>query len=562
MLASSSRHALRRAQHKIQHVAVEAAAIACVHGQRRHASAAQLAADPTVHNPSVIAPSYGTRQPYQHAPDSRFRGVTHTPLARFNMFLAAQLDRNRTQTVMHIAKRMKDEGVKPDITTYNYILEACAREGLFPEAKAVFADMLAMGVQPDRQTFHNIMKTLAPVEQHYLHEVLRTMEEWSIRPNEFTYEIMITRFAQADRLELALQYLAKMAPAGLSPTLKTATVIISAAAELGFSRLALDLAVAFEETSVRRLDGEVWVDLLVSCAESLYVDGTTYTWNKVVNDLHFLPDEGCCLQVLHTAARHGLTELALEVIEVLKRINIVWCEHHIAPVIEAMCRHGQLKQAMIMFDFMRKNDVAPTLETAEPIYERIKTDIDALDDAWGQLEVLHEEGQNVDIVALNVVLQAAVALHDLQRAIGTYKASTKFGVTPNLDTYNLLLLGCIDARHRQLGDRLLSEMKDTGIRPDVTTYERMVRLCLTQSTYEDAFFYLEEMKSLNMVPPRIVYEALIRKLFSVGDVRWKLALEELKECGYEVPNRLKVFIDSGGAHDASSTKEQVEPVLL
>lgn len=97
------------------------------------------------------------------------------------------------------------------------------------------------------------------------------MEEWSILPNEITYEIIITRFAQNGRLELAVQYLAQLAPAGLSPTLTTASAIIKSAAKLGFARLALDLAEAFEATSVRRLEGDVWVDILGSCAEQLYV---------------------------------------------------------------------------------------------------------------------------------------------------------------------------------------------------------------------------------------------------------------------------------------------------
>lgn len=123
----------------------------------------------------------------------------------------------------------------------------------------------------------HVPKTLALVEQHPLQELLKAMGEWSIPPNEITYEIIITRLAEADRLELALQYLAKLAPAGLAPTLNTASAIITRAAALGFSRLALDLAVAFEETSVRRLDGEVWVDVLVSCAEGLYVSTVNAT---------------------------------------------------------------------------------------------------------------------------------------------------------------------------------------------------------------------------------------------------------------------------------------------
>lgn len=249
-------------------------------------------------------------------------------------------------------------------------------------------------------------------------------------------------------------------------------------------------------------------------------------------------------------------------IEVLKSINIVWCEHHIAPVIEAMCRQKDMKEAMLMLDFMRKNDIAPTLETAAPIFELINHDTIAVDDAWGQLEMLHEAGHAIDVIALNVVIQAAVHLRDLQRAIGTYKACAKLDVKPDRDTFNLLLRGCVDARHRELGDRLLADMKAAGIQPDPTTYERMVRLCLTQSTYEDAFFYLEEMKSLGMVPPRGVYESLIRKLVSVGDVRHKLALEELQECGYEITPRLKSFIDSGGAHDGPSSPAASEQVYL
>lgn len=251
-------------------------------------------------------------------------------------------------------------------------------------------------------------------------------------------------------------------------------------------------------------------------------------------------------------------------IETLKALNIVWREHHIAPVIEAMCHHGEIKEAFMMLDYMRRNDIEFTKETALPIVALVKKDVDAVDDAWGKLEVIREEGHNVDVVAFNVVVEGAVALKDLQRAVGTYKGAAQLGVTPNIDTYNILLRACVDARHRPLGDRLLSDMKEAGIKPDRTTYERMVRLCLTQSMYEDAFFYLEEMKSLGMVPPLIVYESIIRKLVTVGDTRYNIALEELKECGYEVSNRLQSFISSGGAHNGpkSDPAAPAEAVVL
>ncbi|OSD06764.1 hypothetical protein PYCCODRAFT_1430955 [Trametes coccinea BRFM310] len=561
MLASSSRNALKRAQRSVRCAAVEVSAVASVHEQRRYASAAQSTFD---YNAAALNPERALRRSAARNAESNLRGATHTPLARYNMQLATLMDYKQTNKAMHLARKMKQEGIEPDVTTYNNIIAACAHEKLVKEAHAVFADMLAMGIEPNRHTFHNLMKGIDVKDQDDLHEVLRAMEEWGILPNEFTYEIIITRLAHMQRLELALQYLASLPRLGLSPTLNTATAVITTAANLGFARLAVDLSLAFEQMSVRRLEGSTWSDVLVSCAEALYADGVGLAWRRVVHEHKMLPDEGCCIQVLHTAARHGLPSLALEVIEVLKRIEIVWCEHHIAPVIEAMCQHDELKEAMMMLSYMRQNDIIPTLETATPILKLVSKDTDAVDHAWGQLEILYEEGQGVDVVALNVVIQGAIVLRDLQRAVGTYKACGRLGVKPDIDTYNLLLLGCIDARHRELGDRLLSDMKEAGIKPDQTTYERMVRLCLTQSTYEDAFFYLEEMKTLGMVPPVTIYEALIRKLYSVGDVRYKIALEEMKECGYDVSPRLKSFVESGGSHDGPQAAQpvSVEPVLL
>ncbi len=74
------------------------------------------------------------------------------------MFLGSQVDKGNTINIMVIAKRMKDEGISPDMSTYNHLLRACVRERLYPEARAIFEDMLSMGLQPNRQTFHLLMQ--------------------------------------------------------------------------------------------------------------------------------------------------------------------------------------------------------------------------------------------------------------------------------------------------------------------------------------------------------------------------------------------------------------------
>jgi len=153
---------------------------------------------------------------------------------------------------------------------------------------------------------------------------------------------------------------------------------------------------------------------------------------------------------------------------------------------------------------------------------------------------------------LNVVISAAVAVEDMQRAMGIYKAASDFGVKPNVDTINTLLSGCILLSHRTLGDRIMTESRDAGIKPDAGTYERYIVLCLTQPTYEDAFFYLEEMKGAGFKPTLKVYDSIIRRALRAHDSRWKLAMAELLEAKYRVTPGLKALIDR---HELASIQD-------
>lgn len=264
-------------------------------------------------------------------------------------------------------------------------------------------------------------------------------------------------------------------------------------------------------------------------------------------------DEGLCIEVLNTVARHGLPNIGNDVLRMLKEIGAPLAEHHLAAMIEAFCKTNRLKEAFETLHVMRENGITPMTETAYPIFEIIKRDIDSIDGTWAILDELREEGKSIDIVAINTIVRATVFCGDIQRAIGTYKAFVEYGLSPNIDTYNLLLSACIGVGHRSLGDHLLGEMKTAGVKPDARTYERLIILCLTQATYEDAFFYLEEMKANGLLPALTIYEGIIKKCVSVGDGRYKLALEEMRQCGYTISDALNYFITTGGVYQPPKT---------
>jgi pentatricopeptide repeat protein len=243
--------------------------------------------------------------------------------------------------------------------------------------------------------------------------------------------------------------------------------------------------------------------------------------------------------VLHTAARHGLPDLATQVLEVLKTMGTKIQEFHFAPVIEAFCKANKLKETFQLLHLMRTYHIIPLPSTSLPLFENISRDVDRIDETYALVKQMKDGGEPIDISVLEVFLQAAIYQGDLQRALEIYESFPEFNVVPTIDTLNLLLVGCVAARHRVLGDKLLEMTKQKSIKPNVHTYEQIILLCLTQDTYEDAFFYLEEMKGAGFFPTLKIYEELVRKCVAFDDLRYKIALDEMRECRYPISEDLK-----------------------
>lgn len=102
-------------------------------------------------------------------------------------------------------------------------------------------------------------------------EIVERMIELNITPNAQTFTLIMDRFIRAENLEMVVQYMGEMVNLGLVPELQTAHNIVILAAKLGHPRLAIEMANHFEDSSIRRLDNEVWLNCLIGSAEDLYV---------------------------------------------------------------------------------------------------------------------------------------------------------------------------------------------------------------------------------------------------------------------------------------------------
>ena len=93
-----------------------------------------------------------------------------------------------------------------------------------------------------------------------------------IQASALTYQHIIANHCRQRNLESALFYLDKMQTVHkLEPSLDTEEGIVRLAAQLGESRLALDLAHRLESGSIRRLQAWTVVELLQMFARDRYV---------------------------------------------------------------------------------------------------------------------------------------------------------------------------------------------------------------------------------------------------------------------------------------------------
>ena len=186
------------------------------------------------------------------------------------------------------------------------------------------------------------------------------------------------------------------------------------------------------------------------------MDVVTECWTKVTSGLNLLPDEGVCVDVLHAAGQHGL---ASDVLRVLKVTGVSRQENHLAALIDAFCHAGQIKDAFLTLSSMRSADLVPIATSTSSIFDIISKEVDALDSALSIVEGITKEGHQIDVAVLDAIIKAAVALGDQQHAMGIYKMFAEYNAKPTLETFNTLLSGCIAAGHRELGDRILADMK-------------------------------------------------------------------------------------------------------
>ncbi|KAF3937422.1 hypothetical protein ABW19_dt0207830 [Dactylella cylindrospora] len=464
-----------------------------------------------------------------------------------------------TEVFTH-AKFMAEKGYAPTLESYSCLIQACANpkngSNMQEVALGLLRELKEEGFIPTTTIYHNLLKIFAHSPDYLsLEDLLKEMHSQWVLVSTEGWQYIIQHLLATGQMERAMELFYDRREKGEKVHYNTYMEIIKALGRINEVEEAMWVMNEFQKEwggiGTTGLQPMAWYELLNIAASNYHIKGVSYIWRKAVqtpasgstrNTLN--PDDGLCLKVLNTAARHGSPKLALEVFRVLTLRKTLFNEHHFAALIGAYAKALDLPSAFRTLTLMRKHGIEPTVTTANSITDALASGgkIEDVDSAFFILKDFAErnnENEVVETAGFNAVIAACCKLGDLERAIGVYNDCGTLGVQPDTDTFNILFAGCVDCSQppqKDLAMFLANEMKTIGLKPDFVTYEELLRVSLYQEDdYEDAFMYLEEMKELvegGKVRP-MVYEWIAKRLEEKGDPRLPMLIEEMKGLGYD-----------------------------
>jgi pentatricopeptide repeat protein len=88
----------------------------------------------------------------------RQHNVSLSGVVSLNLRLGQSADIGHSVKLLETLKEMKERGIRPDILTYNSVMEFLAKHAMEDEAWALVDDMKALGVMPDIETYKFLLK--------------------------------------------------------------------------------------------------------------------------------------------------------------------------------------------------------------------------------------------------------------------------------------------------------------------------------------------------------------------------------------------------------------------
>ncbi|KAF2309702.1 hypothetical protein GH714_004669 [Hevea brasiliensis] len=345
---------------------------------------------------------------------------------------------------VEIFDEMFKNGVQPDLITFNSLLSVCSRGGQWEAARNLFTELINRGIDLDIFTYNTIVDAFCKAGQmDAALEIISEMPGKNVLPNVVTYSTMVRGYGKAGRLDEALNLFNKMKFLGLSLDLISYNTLVSAFAMLGRFEEAWDVCKEMENSGIRK-------------------DVATYN-----------------------ALLGGLYEEAMEIFREFEKAGLKADVVLYTALIDTMCKNGLVESAVTLLDEMTKEGIRPNVVTYNSIIDAFGLSAitqHVVDDA-GEASEFQVKSSSSSVV--QEATESRVTDREDDRIIKIFGklAAEKASQENNCGRQELL---CI------LG--VFQKMRELEIKPNVVTFSSILNACSRCDSFEDASILLEELQ--------------------------------------------------------------------
>ncbi|TVY40050.1 putative pentatricopeptide repeat-containing protein, mitochondrial [Lachnellula occidentalis] len=475
--------------------------------------------------------------------------------------------------LVHLLITEKEE--KLSLFHYDSLIRANAdaEHGSVDAVKLLLQEMKEEGIGGDSGLYHAVLEVLA-IHPDYLlrNEIMQEMKQRWFGLSPEGWHDLITGLLRDRQYEMAMDKLEQMRSDQIYIQPWLYDIFTYNLCEFGELDEAFKLLCYRYEKDRKEISPRLWYYLLDKFTSDFHYQATSYIWKCRVENGFLNPSDGICVNALNLAARNADPALATSAIRIISSRRTSLSPFHYEALLAAYTGSKDLGTAFRILGIIQKAGFEPDSSTTRPLFSHLSTHKSLPSKAWTVLEDQCKEGHTVHIAAINVVIEASIAVGQFDEAIELYKElHTICEAGPNVETFNIILQGAARNKTKDSAMFLAAEMIALGIKPDHLTYDRLVLVCLQQEDYEDAFKYFEEMVEIGRDKfengqkgwwlRRGTASTLVRKCAHAGDKRaWEI-LEEMKKRGMVVEpleqNTKKHLGGSLSRHQEASRKAAI-----
>jgi len=309
-------------------------------------------------------------------------------------------------------------------------------------AQALLKRMETAGVRPNDVTYNALMSKQSTAEG--MDSTMKAMAKRGIEPATTSYNIMLRGIVNNNvhpDMEHARGLVDKMLALGVRPDVHTYGLLIKGYSKCQDPDAAFDALYEMRDRGLR-VTTKVLTPLIMVCATDSKGEEPNST--RVLEIEQMMAEEGI---------QHNLISAT--------------------AMIRVLGQGGQADQAMTLFEQLQELGPQPSTRT------------------------------------YNTLINATIfSRHHLHQLLELVREMPERGVKPDVRTFNKLIHNCSQAQQLEMAFSMPAVMRNHGLEPSLRTYHNLIRAAYVNRHYKEAIGLLDELKKQKLKPTTTTYNLL------------------------------------------------------